>query len=337
MSITVRSKTKGERVNGQIPKIDQQSIFCSNGGDSSIDDCIDGYEKTNLVTFIIMKPNLNITLHRSITGLDCYRSQNENQIITIAKFNLPDISDNDSKSVNVTSWYESNNQESEQTKSPCIFSSVTPAWNNKNLSRLAEKIKSHLVFAHVRASNSGALSETNCHPWQYESLMWMHNGHIQDFYKIKRKLVQSLKEDIFLFVQGNTDSEWAFALFLNQLSDPKNGPFSHEILRNAMLKTIQQLNIWAEEEGINEPSLLNFAVTDGCSVVCTRYINCQTREAASLYFSSEPLTFEKTDWLTIPSNTCIVVTPKLNVLLYPIKDQFYTPDKSKRKSINLLK
>ncbi|CAJ0626993.1 5573_t:CDS:10 [Entrophospora sp. SA101] len=263
------------------------------------------------------------------------------------------------------SWYESNNQESEQTESPCIFSSVTPAWNNKNLSRLAEKIKSHLVFAHVRASNSGALSETNCHPWQYESLMWMHNGHIQDFYKIKRKLVQSLKEDIFLFVQGNTDSEWAFALFLNQLSDPKNGPFSHEILRSAMLKTIQQLNIWAEEEGINEPSLLNFAVTDGCSVVCTRYINCQTREAASLYFSSgtsfmeykpghykmfkadkredivliasEPLTFEKTDWLTIPSNTCIVVTPKLNVLLYPIKDQFYTPDKSKRKSINLLK
>ena len=38
-----------------------------------------------------------------ITGLDCYRSQNENQRITIAKFNRPDISDNDSKSVNVTS------------------------------------------------------------------------------------------------------------------------------------------------------------------------------------------------------------------------------------------
>ncbi|CAJ0633721.1 892_t:CDS:2 [Entrophospora sp. SA101] len=86
------------------------------------------------------------------------------------------------------------------------------------------------------------------------------------------------------------------------------------------------------------------------------------REAASLYFSSgtsfmeykpghykmfkadkredivliasEPLTFEKADWLTIPSNTCIVITPKLNVLLYPIKDQFYTLDRSKRKSIN---
>nr|CAG8636447.1 3530_t:CDS:2 [Entrophospora candida] len=50
-----------------------------------------------------MEPKLNITLHCSITGLDCYRLQNENQRITVAKLTLSDISDNDSKSVNVTS------------------------------------------------------------------------------------------------------------------------------------------------------------------------------------------------------------------------------------------
>jgi len=33
-------------------------------------------------------------------------------------------------------------------------------------------------------------------------------------------------------------------------------------------------------------SLLNFAVTDGDSVVCTRYVSSQTDEAASLFFSS---------------------------------------------------
>jgi glutamine amidotransferase len=41
----------------------------------------------------------------------------------------------------------------------------------------------------------------------------------------------------------------------------------------------------------------------------------------------EPLTFEKADWLTIPTNNILVVTPKLNVLLQPIKDKFYTPDR----------
>ena len=33
-------------------------------------------------------------------------------------------------------------------------------------------------------------------------------------------------------------------------------------------------------------SLLNFAVTDGESVVCTRYVSSTTDEAASLFFSS---------------------------------------------------
>jgi glutamine amidotransferase len=64
-------------------------------------------------------------------------------------------------------WYESEThpEEEEDHVTPCIFTSVTPAWNNVNLVRLAEKIRSPLVFAHVRASTSGSVSETNCHPW----------------------------------------------------------------------------------------------------------------------------------------------------------------------------
>lgn len=87
--------------------------------------------------------------------------------------------------------------------------------------RLAEKIKSPLIFAHVRASTSGAVSETNCHPWSYGRLMWMHNGGIAEFEKIKRKLQNFLPEELYLFVQGNTDSEWAFALFLSFVKKKK--------------------------------------------------------------------------------------------------------------------
>ncbi|RUS13736.1 nucleophile aminohydrolase [Endogone sp. FLAS-F59071] len=252
-------------------------------------------------------------------------------------------------------WYE-HDADPEIANTPCIFTSVTPAWNNINLIRLAEKIKSELVFAHVRASTSGAVSETNCHPWQFGRFMWMHNGSIAEFHKatIKRLLQNTLREELFLFVQGNTDSELAFALFLNQLEDPLNGSFDHVTLKRAMLKTIELINQWSEQVGITEPSLLNFAVTDGESVVCTRYISSSTEEAASLYFSSgtrfesykpghyrmvkadrredivvvasEPLTFEKADWLTIPTNTVLVITSKFNVLLYPIRDQYYNPD-----------
>ncbi|KAJ1976017.1 glutamine amidotransferase subunit [Dimargaris verticillata] len=182
----------------------------------------------------------------------------------------------------------------------------------------------------------------------------MHNGHLAHFTKIKRKLQNSLRDEIFANIQGNTDSEWAFALFLNQLEDPLSRTFSPEELKDAMLQTIALINRWSKEAGITKSSLLNFAVTDGQSVICTRYVSSRELEAASLYYSSgsrfierdghyrmekrdkredavvvasEPLTFEKADWLTVPSNTLLMVTPKHNILLYPIKDEFYNPGK----------
>jgi hypothetical protein len=36
------------------------------------------------------------------------------------------------------------------------------------------------------------------------------------------------------------------------LRDPQAERFDHETLKKAMLKTIEQLNIWAEEAGITE-------------------------------------------------------------------------------------
>ena len=34
---------------------------------------------------------------------------------------------------------------------PTLFRSITPAWSNQNLHRMAERVRSPLVFAHVRA------------------------------------------------------------------------------------------------------------------------------------------------------------------------------------------
>ncbi|KAF8898794.1 nucleophile aminohydrolase [Infundibulicybe gibba] len=250
-------------------------------------------------------------------------------------------------------WYDSVYDE-ELGSQPCIFTSVTPAWNNVNLTRLAEKIKSPMVFGHVRATTAGSLSLDNCHPFVHGKLMFMHNGGIADFQLIKRRLQNSLPDVAFNMVQGNTDSEWAFALFLSHLPDPDARVFSSVTLRKAMLATIASLNSFAADAGITEPSLMNFCVTDGESVVATRYISSRKDEAASLWFSSgtafseyaegghykmskadkreniimiasEPLTFERADWMEIKTNTMVVITPKMNLLQIPIMDQYYVP------------
>ncbi|KAJ7630895.1 nucleophile aminohydrolase [Roridomyces roridus] len=250
-------------------------------------------------------------------------------------------------------WYDAVYDE-ELGPQPTIFTSVTPAWNNVNLTRLAEKTKSPLVFGHVRATTAGSLSLDNCHPFVYGRLMFMHNGGIAQWPLVKRSLQRDLPDVAFHMVQGNTDSEWAFALFLSKLPDPDAQTFTPDVLRRAMLDTIAALNEFAEAAGITEPSLMNFCVTDGDTVVATRYISSDKDEAASLWFSSgttfsedaegghykmsksdkreniimvasEPLTFERADWMEIKTNTLVLITPRFNLLQIPIVDKFSAP------------
>jgi hypothetical protein len=49
------------------------------------------------------------------------------------------------------------------------------------------------------------------------------------------------------------------------------------------------------------------------------------RRQDMVVIASEPLTFEKADWLTIPTNSIMVVTSKMNVLIYPIIDEYHNP------------
>lgn len=130
----------------------------------------------------------------------------------------------------------------------------------------------------------------------------MHNGGIAEFESIKRSLQAFLPDKIFHITQGNTDSEWCFALYLAILNSlgpitstsgsgssdfiDSTTPFPPSLLRQAMLDTIAKLNSFARAAGVTEPSLMNFCVTDGETVVATRYISSKQQEAASLYYSS---------------------------------------------------
>ncbi|KAL2753912.1 hypothetical protein ACRALDRAFT_1062883 [Sodiomyces alcalophilus JCM 7366] len=254
-------------------------------------------------------------------------------------------------------------------QAPCLFTSTIPVWNCTNLHRIASKTASRLIFAHVRATTEGSLSEDNCHPFCHGSLMWMHNGGLGGWRYIKRRLGERLADKWYLGVNGGTDSEWAFALFLDTLermghdpsSQPPNG-FGPTVLRTAVLKTIALINELIDQipestiqaEDVDTRSLLNFAVSDGHSIICTRYINSSTDEAASLYYSSgtewekrttspsdtnyqmerrdkgadivlvasEPLTFERENWVNVPTNSILTIHNQ-TVMVHPILDRFY--------------
>ena len=124
-------------------------------------------------------------------------------------------------------------------------------------------------------------------------------GTIGEFRKISRKARESLRDDLFDFMQGTTDSEMTFALFLNQISDAMS-EYSPDELKYKVVATIKKIDelskylekflgfflIFYREAKTKDYSLLNFAVTDGKTVVVTRYVSKDTVEPATLYFST---------------------------------------------------
>jgi len=171
--------------------------------------------------------------------------------------------------------------------------------------------------------------------------MWMHNGTIEGFSSIKRRLRHSLTDEIYQTIEGTTDSEHAFAVFLNLLGR-RTEKLGAVDLASGLVKTIRQLEEWAYEAGIKKPSIYNFAVTDGESLVTVRYVSNPQIEPISLYFSnrgrymyregkfeivpsdsqqsgiiiaSERLTDDRTSWTRVAPNHVVIVDSQLDVMV----------------------
>ncbi|GAB2449487.1 class II glutamine amidotransferase [Streptomyces incanus] len=167
-------------------------------------------------------------------------------------------------------WYGSH------TDTPAVVRDVGPAWSNRNLREIAGHVRSPLFFAHIRASTGSSVQETNCHPFRHGRWMWMHNGAIADFDRIRRDLALAVDPELFLSVEGSTDSELMFylALTFGLEQDPPGA-----VARMAGL--VERVG-W--EHGVEFPLQMTVAVTDGQRLWAFRY---STRKASrSLFYST---------------------------------------------------
>ena len=103
-------------------------------------------------------------------------------------------------------WYDG--------ETPRLYRSIHPAWNDRNLRELAAGISSPLFFSHIRAATGTAVQETNTHPFRHGRWLWMHNGVIREFARMRRELVLAVDDSLFTSIEGTTDSETMFYLAL---------------------------------------------------------------------------------------------------------------------------
>jgi predicted glutamine amidotransferase len=168
-------------------------------------------------------------------------------------------------------WYGTN------TDTPAVFRSVEPAWNDRNLRELAGYVESPLFLAHIRASTGTAVQQTNCHPFRYGRWLWVHNGLVRDFPRLKRDLALAVDESLYSSIEGSTDSELLFylAMTLGLVDDPPG----------AVERMVGLVEEAGRRHGTEHPLQMTIGTTDGKSVWAFRYSS--ERRSRSLYFSTD--------------------------------------------------
>jgi len=191
---------------------------------------------------------------------------------------------------------------------PGVYRDILPAWSDDNLRSLCRQIASSLFFAHVRASTGTATSRANCHPFVAGRWMFMHNGQIGGWDKVRRRVEAMLPDDRYHLRKGSTDSE---AIFLTVDED--------RLVRDpvgAMRDALVRIRLAMIETGVVEALRFAAALTDGKMLYAFRYASDD--RPPTLYWRtvdgnvtvvSEPLDSDRDGWRAVSPNSALAVCP----------------------------
>jgi len=203
---------------------------------------------------------------------------------------------------------------------PATYLNTHPIWSDANLPSLARSLENTLWTACVRSATPGQLTGlNNTQPFTQDNLLFMHNGYIKDFRaSCKIRFNEYLAPEYRSDINGNTDSEYIFAVF-RQLLAQHAGDASL-----ALKQTVADINTLVADV----PALFNLTIADGDKLYALRHaINDQS---PSLYYSenaeslgkgsviaSEPLT-DSDEWHEFPEGHLLIVDRKQNCQWLPL-------------------
>ncbi len=231
-------------------------------------------------------------------------------------------------------------------KKPGRFRAISPAWNNPNLCNLSEHISSGCILAHVRLATEGSpVIYVDNHPFMINNILMMHNGAVGGFSKMKRELISLLDESVYQQVEGTVDSEHLFALIMTHFNRCESRKSSWcERMEQAVKQAFSDLRDLMTQERIEEPCLLNIAISDGEHAVVTRFtidsvkkpslyyrqckgiklvgkqltfLDCGSKDD-SLFICSEPLDKDDKHWIEVKANHILLKDKSKALDIHPL-------------------
>jgi glutamine amidotransferase len=198
---------------------------------------------------------------------------------------------------------------------PGLYREVRPAWSDENLRYLCRHIRSQLFFAHVRAATATPTTRPNCHPFVSGRWMFMHNGSVGNWARVRRKVESLIPDALYPSRIGTTDSEAVFLAILGAGAD--RDPIG------ATLRTLAEL----AEIGrpYKDPLRFTSALTDGQNLYAFRFsandaantLYYRTSEG-NLLLVSEPLDQDRESWIPVPPEHMVIARAGEPVEIAPI-------------------
>jgi len=206
---------------------------------------------------------------------------------------------------------------------------------DRNLKSLATKVHATAALAHVRGvvyDPAERVGPQDLHPFQFRGarVALAQNGDFYGFAEMRFDLIEHMRPELGRLIEGTNDTEWFYALLLSQLDDPL-GPAEPDELADATLRALGVVRDVRLKRGIATQSPVNLIVSDGNSLVATRFAydygwypdddsffaGEREFDFTSLWYTadsdgrwvmiaSEPLTHDRSDWLEAPEYSMLV-------------------------------
>lgn len=211
-------------------------------------------------------------------------------------------------------WYPDSEQ-------PAVYVNPMPIWTDPNLRHLAGALRSELWVASVRSATTGnPVSHANTQPFIDQKTIFDHNGLIDDFHQQVRPAVASmLKPGYLASIQGNTESEYLFAMLRQILDENQRASMQASLTR-----------FLGQVEGClhGQKALLNLVVADRQRLYAVRH--SIDDPCPSLYYTIEDEAFPdaqliaserlttSSGWQPVPEHHILIIDRRKPPELIPL-------------------
>ncbi len=204
---------------------------------------------------------------------------------------------------------------------PGLYRELRPAWSDENLRHLCRHLRSRMFFAHVRAATGTAVTRTNCHPFASGNWLFMHNGLIGNWPKLRRDVEALIPDDLYACRAGTTDSEAIFLAILGQGLEVDSG-YGDPVA--AAERTVSAIADLVRAKGEGAQFRFTAALSNGSDLYAFRYSANDAgntlyyrQSGADVVVVSEPLDDTREAWTSVAPNTVLIAKSGAQVEFRP--------------------